>query len=88
MSEGNLLTVSQSEGKGVGRIRDKSSVLNTGRLAISLFSNLIDYGVFALPETRRKCIIYYRWFMNQTFELRLSPKSRLVLGDAAAKWPK
>lgn len=72
----------------MGRIRNKSSVLNIGRLAPNLFSKLIDYGVFALPETRRKCIIYYSWFMNQTFELRLSTRSRLVLGEAAAKWPK
>lgn len=88
MSAGNLLTVSQSEGKGMGRIRNKSSVLNTGRPAINLFSKLIDYGVFALPETRRKCIIYYSWFMNQTSELRLSTRSRSELGEAAAKWPK
>lgn len=88
MSAGNLLTVSQSEGKGMGRIRNKSSVLNTGKPAINLFSNLIDYRVFALPETSRKCIIYYRWFMNQTFELRSSRRSRLVLEEAAAKWPK
>lgn len=83
-SAGNLLTVRQSEGKGMGRIR-KSTVLNTDRLAISFFSKLIDYAVFALPETSRKCIIYYRWFMNQSFDLRLSTRSRLVLGTAAKR---
>lgn len=62
ISAGNLLTVRQSEGKRMGRIRNKSSVLNTGRVAINLFSKLIDYGVFALTETSRKCIIYYSWF--------------------------
>lgn len=88
MAAGNLLTVSQSEGKGMGRIRNKSSVLKTGRVAINLFSKLMDYGVFALPETSRKCIICYSWLMNQPFELRLNTRSRLVLGEAAAKQPK